>query len=213
MFRDDQNLVNAKKELPLLAKELNLKYKKGDELGSYHGQWNNHQISIEPNHYQASINIKTMGDPQFLAIHTGISEIKYDLTYLFTKATKLIIRFIPDYPVEQSPPENFSFEDIFLDNYFQHRQLTGEKGKDTALDQDLQKIIKDFLLKNQKTVKNLYIGRKVACSLWVGCSSGKTRLYSVSGKQVKKMLTEMYPIVACIEKVLKNTGPTNTSVI
>lgn len=204
MFRDDQNMVKAKKELPLLAKELKLNHKKGNELGLYHGKWNNHQIRIEPKHYDASISIKTMKDPQFLAIHTGISEIKYDLSYFFTKATKLIIRFIPDYPVEHSPQKKFSFEDKFLDNYFQDRILTGEKGKATALDPELQKTIKDFLIKNRKTVKNLYIGQEVACSLWVGCTSGKTRLYSVSGNQVKKMLAEMYPIVDCIERVLKN---------
>jgi hypothetical protein len=204
MFRDDKNLLKAKKELPVMAKELNLKHKKGNELGSYHGKWNNHQIRIEPNHYDASISIKAMEDPQFQATHTGISEIKYDLSYLFTKATKLIIRFIPDYPVEQSPQQKFSFGDQFLDNYFQERQLRGEKGKETALDPELQKTIKDFLIKNRKMVKNLYIGQEVACSLWVGCSSGKTRLYSVTGKQVKTMLTEMYPIVDCIERVLKN---------
>lgn len=200
IFRDDINLRTAKKDLPILANELKLNHKKSDLFGTYIGHWNKHKIRIEPNNYQTAISIKTTVNPQFSANHTGISE-KYDLIYLFHFLTKIVIKFIPDYPVGEGKKSEFSFEDALLDKYFQDRRILGEKGKDNIKNQELQKVLKTFLNKNSKKVQNFFISSEVSCSLWVGSSSTKTRNYSVTSKQVKEMLSEMLPIVEKLDQM------------
>jgi hypothetical protein len=188
-LRDDMNLSRAKKELPVLAKELKLKHRKGDEFGIYQGSWNNHHIRIEPNHYRASICIKSNCDPQFSAVHAGISKKVFHINTLFYHLKNIIIKFIPDYPIVESELPRFSFEDAQLDGYFQERLLLRDGGKDMVHNPEIKNTIKTFVEKNKSIVKDLIIGPEVCCSLWLGGSIMKTRLYSVTGKQVEDMLS------------------------
>jgi len=189
--------------LPALSKELKLSHRRGDELGSYHGKWNGYKIRIEPNNYYTSIGIRVSGDPQFSAIHTGIAEKKLEMAYLFQFLTKIIIKFIPDYPVVENNNPKFSFEDPALDKYFKDRRILGERGKDNTRDAGLQNAIKDFLKKNRKAVRNLVIGSEVSCSLWVGSSSGRRRDYSVTARQARHMLSEMLPVAEAMERAMR----------
>ncbi len=201
-FQDDINMKRAKKELPLLAKELKLKHRKGDEFGIYEGSWNNHKIRIEPNNFQAAIFIKSKSDPRFSAVHEGISPRVFHINTLFHHLKNLIIKFIPDYPVDENRLPLFNFDDGQLDGYFQDRRLQGDSGKEMARNQELMDVIKAFIDNNKRIVKNLAVGQEVACSLWLG-SSIKPRLSSVTGEQVTRMLSEMLPIIEALEKSIK----------
>lgn len=200
-LRDDINLNRAKKDLPVLAKELKLSHTKGDGFGRYHGSWNNHKIRIEPNNFQASICMQVKGNPQFSAVHMGISSRTFHVNTLFHHLKKLIITFIPDYPVVQSEYPPFSFEDGELDAYFQERRLLGDGGKSLVGNPEFKNALKVFISKNRRIVKDMVVGQEAGCSLWLGGSTGKTRLYSVTGRQVKEMLPEMLPVVEVIEKL------------
>ena len=193
-LRDDINLNRAKKELPVLAKELNLKHKKGDEFGVYQGSWNKHRVRIEPNHYQATIRMQLEVNPQFFAVHAGISPRVFHINTLFHHLKNLIIKFMPDYPVVESEFPAFSFEDGELDAYFQERRLLGDEGKDLVRNPEFKNALKAFIAKNKTVVKDMIVGQETGCSLWLGGSTGKTRLYSVTGRQVKDMLPQMLPI-------------------
>jgi hypothetical protein len=201
-IRDEVNLKLAKKELPEFAEEFKLNHKGDSELGMYTGQWSKHQIRIEPNNYWTSIGIKINGKPQFSAKHDGISE-KFDIIYIFHFISKFIIRFIPDYPVIEDSKQKFDFNDPVLDKYFQKRYLVGERGKKITQNEFLKKEISFLLKNNRRKVKNFYINSEVSCSLWVGSSSTKNRTYSVTAKQVKYMLGEMFPVVEILEKLSK----------
>ncbi len=203
LVRDEINMNRAKKELPVLAKELKLKHSKGDEFGIYKGSWNNHSIRIEPNHYRASICIQSKYDPHFSAIHTGISRKVFHINTLFHFLKKIIIKFIPDYPVAESGLPWFSFEDAQLDRYFQERLLLEDSGKNIVQNPELKSMLKAFIDKNKNIVKDLIIGRDICCSLWLGSSTMKTRLYSVTGKQVTYMLAQLLPVVEAMEKASK----------
>jgi len=202
MIRDDNNLNRAKKELPLLAKELKLRHRKGEYFGSYFGRWNNHAIRIEPNDFHTSIGIKTTGNPRFSAVHEGIAESKFDLFYLFHPLQKIIIRLMPDYPVAKNDNPRFDFESPLLDNYFKDRRVLGHGGQKNARLPELQKAMIQFIEKNRKIVRNLSIGHEVSCSLWQGNSTLKTRLFSVSAQQVSMMLAEMLPIVEELDRTV-----------
>ncbi len=200
-LRDDINLNRAKKELPVLAHELKLQHRKGDEFGVYQGSWNKHRIRIEPNHYQASICIQLKVNPQFSAVHAGISPRVFHINTLFHHLKNFIIKFIPDYPVVESEYPAFSFEDRELDAYFQERRLLGDEGKNLVRNPELQNALKTFMTNNKTVVKDMIVGQEVGCSLWLGGSTGKTRLYSVTGRQVKDMLPQMLPIVDVMERI------------
>ncbi len=89
MIRDDINLNRAKKDLPLLAKELKLSHRKGDYLALI-TPLEHHAIRIEPNNFHTSIGIKNTGNPRFSAVHEGIAESKLDILYLFHPLKKII---------------------------------------------------------------------------------------------------------------------------
>ncbi|MGC9367510.1 MAG: hypothetical protein ACP5FK_10795 [bacterium] len=202
MIRDEVNLKLAKKELPELADEMNLKRKKDTELGTYTGVWKKHLIRIEPNTYQTSISIKINGEPQFSAKHEGISE-KFDIIYIFHFLSKFIIRFMPEFSVNEESKSKFDFNDLILDKYFQRRKLLSNHGEKIACNFQLKEEIKTFIKKHAKKIKNLYIDSEISCSLWVGSSSTKSRNYSVTAKQVKYMLEEMLPVAEKLERLLK----------
>lgn len=202
MIRDEVNLILAKKELPELADEMNLKHKKDMELGTYTGVWKKHLIRIEPNTYRTSIGIKINGDNQFSAKHEGISE-KFDIIYIFHFLSKFIVRFIPDYPVDEESKPKFDFYDPILDKYFQRRILLGNDGKIITSNFQLKEAIKAFIEKHSKNIKNLYIDSEISCSLWVGSSSTKSRSYSVTAKQAKYMLEEMLLLAEKLEQLLR----------
>ncbi|KQC12912.1 MAG: hypothetical protein APR63_01710 [Desulfuromonas sp. SDB] len=202
MIRDEVNLKLAKKELPELADEMNLKRKKDTELGTYTGVWKKHMIRIEPNTYRTSIGIKINRDPQFSAKHEGISE-KFDIIYIFHFLSKFIIRFMPEFSVNEESKPKFDFNDQILDKYFQRRKLLSNDGEKIACNFQLKEEIKAFIEKHAKKIKNLYIDSEISCSLWVGSSSTKSRNYSVTAKQVKYMLEEMLPVAEKLERLLK----------
>jgi len=202
LIRDDINLNRAKKELPLLAKELKLSHRKGDYFGSYHGRWNNHAIRIEPNNFHTSIGIKTTGNPRFSAVHEGIAESKFDILYLFHPLKKLIIGLIPDYPAEKNDNPRFDFENRLLDNYFQDRRILDHGGQKNARHPGLQNAMAQFIGKNAKIVRNLSIGQEVSCSLWRGSATFKSRLFSVTAAQARRMLAEMLPIVEELDRTV-----------
>ncbi len=201
-FQDDINMRRAKKELPVLAREMKLKHKRGDEFGIYYGSWNNHKIRIEPNHFQAAICITSQVDPQFSAVHTGISKKVFHVNTLFHYLKNIIIKFIPEYPIVESEPHGFNFDNAALDRYFEKRLLLGDSGKEMIHDQALQNAILIFLDKNKSIVKDLIIGPEVCCSLWLG-SSIKPRLHSVTGRQVRQMLPELLLVVQALERAGK----------
>ncbi len=199
--RDEKNLAEAEKDLPALAKRLKLRHKKGDGLGSYSGFWNRHKVRVDPQHFMTTVGILLREDPKFYALHRGVAEkAPFDLAWVAACLGKMMK--IEGGPAGDGP--RFDFGDPVLDKYFQTRQLLDGKAEPLVRDLAVRMVLRDFLDGNRRAVKNLSIGigAEVSCSLWVGCSTTKTRLRSVTGKQASLMLSEMMPIVEAIEKAM-----------
>ena len=206
LLRDSKNHKQAEKDLPVLAKELGLKHKPGSDLGVYTGQWNHHKIRIDPHNTDTSIGISLNKKVSFISSYGAVSERKpLDIRWLAHQLSPLFYRLVgqdPDEAMGISKPE-FSFEDSSVNAFFKQRQLIENGGNFVANDSGLLGALREFIDRNSARIKTFQIGEEVACSLWVGSSSTKSRDYSVSGEQARTMLDEMLPIVEAIEKVKK----------
>ena len=204
-MRDSKNWKQADKDLPILAEELDLKHKKkpGSHFGAYTGQWKHHRIRIEPDNSLTSIGITPNRKLSFDARYEAVSERKpLDIRYLSRRVSPLIYRLMgqdPDEAMGISKPD-FSFEDKLVDSFFMRRQLIGNGGDFVANDSGVVSALREFISRNSARIQSFQIGEDVSCSLWVGSSTTKSRLYSVSGEQARTMLEEMLPVVEAIEK-------------